>query len=84
MENKIITVEFEDRGQDFLEWDIAFDDSYSLGKVVDCRPFQKDIWDRYYVLSGKPEEKQYLSVSLAPGEKVSKIQYPIIKVTEKQ
>ena len=83
MKKKTVTVEFEDCGQDFLEWDIEFDDFYSLGQVIDSRPFQKDIWDRYFVLSGKPEEKHYLSISLGPGSKVVKIQYPIIKVTEK-
>ncbi len=35
----MITVFFVDDGQDFLEWDI--DDE---GTVVDCRPFQGDIW----------------------------------------
>ena len=35
----MITVVFEDDGQDFLEWDIN-----DKGEVVDCRPFQGDIW----------------------------------------
>lgn len=83
MEKKILTVEFEHRGQDFLEWDIEFDNDYVLGKVINSRPFQKDIWERYFVLSGKPEEKHYLSISLGPGSKVVKIQYPITKITEK-
>jgi len=34
------TIELEDHGQDFLEWDI--DDQ---GKVVDCRPFQGWVWN---------------------------------------
>lgn len=84
MEKKIITIEFEDHGQDFLEWDIEFTHSdYALGKVIDSRPFQKDIWDKYFVISGKPEEKQYVSISTDPDSKVIKIQYPITKVTEK-
>jgi len=33
------TVHFEDKGQDFLEWDIED------GKVVDCRPFQGWLWN---------------------------------------
>lgn len=82
-EKKIITIEFEDHGQNFLEWSIEFDDDYILGKVIDSKPFQKDIWDKYFVLSGKPEEKQYVSVSTDPDSKVIKIQYPITKVTEK-
>ena len=35
----MITVFFVDNGQDFLEWDIS-----DKGEVVDCRPFQGDIW----------------------------------------
>lgn len=34
----MITVTFEDNGQDFLEWDIE------AGKVVACRPFQGLLW----------------------------------------
>jgi|ETNvirome_6_1000_1030641.scaffolds.fasta_scaffold00018_45 hypothetical protein len=33
------TLHIEDHGQDFLEWDIDND-----GIVVECRPFQNDIW----------------------------------------
>ena len=35
----MVTVLFEDDGQDFLEWDIN-----DKGEVVDCRPSQGDIW----------------------------------------
>ncbi|MEW6648184.1 MAG: hypothetical protein AB1450_13375 [Pseudomonadota bacterium] len=35
----IKTIEFEDGGQDFLEWDID-----ETGKVVACRPFQGFVW----------------------------------------
>ncbi len=34
----MLTVYFEDHGQDFLEWDIKD------GKVVACRPFQAGVW----------------------------------------
>ena len=34
----IITVAFEDHGQDFLEWDIC------NNVVIDCRPFQAWMW----------------------------------------
>lgn len=34
----MITVTFENHGQDFLEWDIE------AGKVVDCRPSQAGYW----------------------------------------
>lgn len=35
----MITIRFEDHGQDFLEWDID-----SKGIVVDSRPFQAFVW----------------------------------------
>ncbi|PKQ69360.1 hypothetical protein BZG01_00030 [Labilibaculum manganireducens] len=35
----MIKVTFEDKGQDFLWWKIT-----DQGAVVDCGPFQKDIW----------------------------------------
>ena len=34
----VVTVKFEDCGQDFLEWDIC------NGVVIDCRPFQASVW----------------------------------------
>lgn len=34
----MLTVHFEDEGQDFLEWDIE------NGEVVACRPFQDWLW----------------------------------------
>ena len=36
----IIRVEFEDNGQDFLQWDV---DAKS-GLIVDCQPFQYTLW----------------------------------------
>jgi hypothetical protein len=38
-------VTFVDEGQDFLTWDIDYpDDDSIVGKVVDCKPYQYDIW----------------------------------------
>lgn len=34
-----ITIHFEDHGQDFLEWDCDKD-----GIIIDCRPFQSNVW----------------------------------------
>ena len=34
------TIVFEDDGQDFLEWDVD-----EKGVVVDCRPFQQNVWN---------------------------------------
>jgi hypothetical protein len=39
-------VHLEDRGQDFLEWDLDAD-----GLVIDARPFQAEIWRGVQVLN---------------------------------
>lgn len=49
---KKITVVFEDHGQDFLEWDLEWDDGVrhpfppveAAYIVVGCRPFQEWAW----------------------------------------
>lgn len=35
----MFTIFFVDDGQDFLEWDVN-----EKGDVIDCRPFQADVW----------------------------------------
>lgn len=40
------TIEFEDHGQDFLEWDIAED-----GRVLESRPYQSEVWTQYRVVN---------------------------------
>lgn len=44
---KIFRIHFEDHGQDFLTWDVDI----MTAKVVDCRPFQADIWCQFTVLN---------------------------------
>src|SRR4051812_18531426 len=41
----LLTVRFEDAGQDFSEWDI------SNGVIIDSRPFQATIWMGLIVLN---------------------------------
>lgn len=44
-----IRIHFEDRGQDFLWWDLEDrGDDYSY-RVTDCGPFQKWFWTKAYV-----------------------------------
>lgn len=81
MNKKLVTVEFEDQGQDFLEWDIEFDEWYSLGIVKDSRPFAQ-IWVGYCILSGQPRVNEHLSISKDSSSIVLNLKYPIIKVTE--
>ena len=40
----VITIEFEDHGQDFWEWDIC------NNVVIDCRPFQSFLWVKHKLL----------------------------------
>ena len=71
-----ITVEFEDHQQGFLRWVIIG------GEVVNCQPFQADIWVGCKIL---------FSHDILPGEKIhfrdkdtgyiNYIKYPIEKVT---
>lgn len=81
MSAKTTTIEFEDRGQDFLEWDI--DDK---GIVVDCRPFQGDVWNGTWVVDF-PEVKVGMRVAIITPSfpaRITTLNYPIIKIEEKQ
>lgn len=69
------TITFQDQGQDFLEWDIKD------RKVVECRPFQADLWVGSVVLSfpqvGKPVEIQ---MPADRGGRRMWVKYPLTKV----
>lgn len=41
----MITIRFQDNGQDFLEWDVV------RGVVIDSRPFQYSIWAGTLILN---------------------------------
>jgi len=56
----MITVFFVDDGQDFLEWDINDE-----GEVVDCRPFQGDIWIGTKVHNKDIKPSDYLNITRA-------------------
>lgn len=49
------TIFFEDKGQDFLEWDVD-----EHGVVVDSRPFQRLIWQGNLVSNIKIGERPTL------------------------
>lgn len=53
---KYLTLEFEDKGQDFLTWEVEL----ATGRIVDCHPFQYTTWARCCVID--PEK-------LAPGSR---------------
>ncbi len=60
----MITIFFVDDGQDFLEWDIS-----DQGEVMDCRPFQGDIWIGTMVHSKDIRPGDYLDITTAHGRR---------------
>ena len=69
----MVTVYFEDDGQDFLEWDIQD------GKVVDCRPFQGWVWNGTQVTSTDIRKGTILNVVLKEGA-VTTLKHKVEKV----
>ncbi|EEF78404.1 hypothetical protein [Methylophaga thiooxydans] len=67
---------FEDRGQDFLEWDIDED-----GVVVDSRPFQAGIWSGTFVSDIKVGERPTVT---SPRDGVQRqLKYRVIDIQPK-
>lgn len=58
----MITVFFEDDGQDFLEWDIN-----DKGEVVACRPFQGAIWIGTKVHNKDIHPGEHLDITTTDG-----------------
>jgi hypothetical protein len=72
----MITVHFEDHGQDFLEWDIKD------GVVVDCRPFQGWFWNGTKVHNTSIKVGYILQITTIDGAERA-LKYPVEKVEEK-
>jgi len=72
----VITVHFEDHGQDFLEWDIKD------GVVVDCRPFQGWIWNGTKVHNTDIQAGDILQITTPDGMERT-LKYPVEEVEEK-
>ncbi len=79
----MLTVYFEDHGQDFLEWDIKD------GIVVACRPFQGWLWNGTKVHSTISSD---INTDIRPGllldittrqGKRTRLRYPIERIEEK-
>ena len=81
---KVIRVEFEDRQQDLLWWEIRVKDGpLEVGEVVDCGPYHKDLYVGCKVFTSAPYQVgDKLNFTSLKGEPLT-LQYPIIKVTEK-
>jgi|GEM_PF-1352006 len=70
----IATITFEDKGQDFLEWDVDHESRI----VVDCRPFQREYWTGHEVmLPVEPGDQVWLMENEKP---VHPIKYPVVSV----
>jgi hypothetical protein len=68
----MITIEFEDNGQDFLEWDID-----SAGVVIACRPLQGWLWvGRQTIGTPKIGER----IAIGSDGNASWIRYPVIRI----
>ena len=81
-DDAVMRIEFSEHGQDFLWWDVADD-----GRVVDCGPFQQDVWCKCTVVDEPPTslkrgDKVQVTSSAVPG-RVLTICYPLAKVTLK-
>lgn len=75
----VITIEFEDRGQDFITWEIVAE----TGQIIDCHPFQYRTWAKCRVLH--PEtlaEGQYPAIETGEGEQLV-MKYRVEKLTRK-
>lgn len=69
------TITFQDQGQDFLEWDIKD------RKVVECRPFQADLWVGSKVLTFPVVGKQVeIQMPADRGGRRMWVKYPLVKV----
>lgn len=69
-----ITVEIEDHGQDFLEWDIE------NHKVVGCRPCQSWIWVGTLVTNKRIRKGSILRLIIKGGEEIIDLKYPVVAV----
>ena len=69
----ITTITFEDHWQDFLTWEVD-----GKGKVVSCKPFQEDIWNKWRVLNKTFEVGDYVLVK--KGKETLTIKYPIAAI----
>lgn len=69
----MITVTFEDNGQDFLEWDIE------NGVVTGCRPFQGSVWGGARVSNKTFKVGGFVRVTIKGGTTLT-VKYPLTSV----
>lgn len=71
----MITVHFEDHGQDFLEWDIED------GVVVACRPFQDWLWNGTKVNNTDIKLGDKLDITFKDGVRRT-LNYPVVVIDD--
>lgn len=74
----LIRVYFEEKGQDFDWWDIE-KMGPTMGKVIDCGPFQASVWVGYFVFSSFRPRCQ-MRFSKDPDDPISVLKYKIKSV----
>jgi len=78
----MLTVYFEDHGQDFLEWDIEGPPPGEKDAVVvGCRPFQEWLWNGTKVHSTDFEPGLLLDITTTHGER-TRLRYPVESVKQ--
>ena len=75
----MITVRFQDNGQDFLEWDI---DPKSR-KIVGCRPFQGSVWGGALVLTPLNDLRSGALITIQIGLDLFTVRYPLRNVARR-
>jgi len=86
----LITVVFEDHGQDFLEWDLEWDNGVrhpfqsveAAYVVVACRPFQDWVWKGTRVHNTDIKPGDILEITLRSGK--TTLKYPVERVKGKK
>lgn len=69
-----MTVELEDHGQDFLEFDIR-------GRhIVDARPFQADVWSGAEVINETLQVGDHIEFRSEYSSGVKTLRYPIVAI----
>lgn len=77
---KTVQVEFEDKGQGFLIWDIEWFEKEGLGVVVKCEPFQSEFWVGTKILNYPELGNKLIFKSLDLEQSPLTLKYKIIYV----
>lgn len=71
----IRTLVFEDKGQDFLEWDLD-----RTGRVIACRPFQESVWKNTVIVRNARKGRRPVIVTRHFPGQLKRLNYRIVQV----